>query len=245
MSGLITAAAAATATMPKTFFDLSKDLRNRIYELVDDATTISTSDWNLNLPEILWANSQLRREYLPFFVGSRRITIDLYTHGNRVNTAFWLFIFGRVIIDNAKEITIHLADENTSASFHARLHIPLGRRNVTRWPSQNMGNVRAGNAHVVFESRGDSAQHNMGVVRQIATATNTILASHGPNAPSRINVQELKQLAGVLHSANGVRLGGLGQGGLEGGWTQDHLEDVAVADFWAMAERRESFSVAP
>lgn len=235
MSGPITAAA-ATTTMPR-FFDLPEELRNRMYELVDDATTISTSDWTLNLPKVLWAKSQLRREYLPFFVGSRRITIDLYTRGNPVNTAFWLFTFGHVIIDNAREMTIILADESTPTTFHARLHVALGRRTVSRWPSPNIGNVRVGNAHVVFKSLGDSPQHNMDVARQIATATNHILTSHGPNAQARINVQELKQLVGVLHSANGVRLGGLSQGGLGGGWTADHVEDSAFADFWAMAER--------
>lgn len=236
MSGPITAAA-ATATMPRAFFDLPEELRNRIYELVDDDTTISTSDWTLNMPKILWANSQLRREYLPVFVGSRRITIDLYTRGNRVNTAFWLFIFGHVMIDNAREIIIILADESTPITFHARLHVALGRRTVSRCPSPNMGNVRVGNAHVIFESPADRLHHQVSVARQVATATNSILTSHGPNAQARINVQELKQLVGVLHSANGVRLGGLSQGGLGGGWTADHVEDGAFADFWAMAEQ--------
>ena len=211
----------------------------RVLEHVADSSNISSSINSSRalpplLPSIGSSSRQLREEYASVHFEEMEIIVDLSTGTRRKNTGQWLAIHGDLVINNARQITIRVFEEDPQGhSLGKTVGIALGGRSVS-WThlagtmATTSGHVRVGETHVVFSCR-DTILCNTVVARQLATATNEILASHGPDPLARISLRELQQVVGVLNDIEGMRFGGLGDG-----WVTDHVDLGVAADFWSM-----------
>jgi hypothetical protein len=169
----------------------------------------------MQVPALGQSSRQLREEHFQYYCYERDIIVDLAAKFARSQTAQWLSQYGDVVISNARQIAIKLFEDVLQGhSIGMTVVIALGRdaapaAYMTGPMLTTSGNVCVGKVNVVF-GYCDDTQRNTVVARQLATATNEILASHGRDSLVRISPRELQQIVGVLNDIVAVRLGGLG-----------------------------------
>ena len=195
---------------------------------------------------------EVRREFLPVYVGERSVDFLLFHHHEREHAARHLAAHAGSIITNARQICIYVNDDGIGGEekvHDSMLRFTLGPHSVD-WAFPSAGSHRIDNVHVVFDSlRGsrpgdwddalESAvrnkrrqRHNARVARRIAAAINRMLISHGSGSPLHITRRELMRLLGLLDDIHGIKLHGFGDG-----LGSRHIDRSAAAQFWTMVER--------
>ena len=146
----------------------------------------------MQVPAIGQSSRQLREEHFQYYCYERDIIVDLAAKFARSQTAQWLSQYGDVVISNARQIAIKLFEDVLQGhSIGMTVVIALGRdaapaAYMTGPMLTTSGNVCVGKVNVVFGYR-DDTQRNTVVARQLATATNEILASHGRVSGSHLS----------------------------------------------------------